>query len=103
MIQFLDTNSVPLSSLSMAFESGTDTQFSIKVDCRAGYYLSASDVPAELTVFARFQGDTVWTNIGSSPLNLTPYDAQRKTIEVKFTAGSVSAVARRQLKLSVSR
>jgi len=67
------------------------------------YFLSASGVPSALTVFARFQGDTAWTNIGTTPLDLSIYDGQRKTIELKFTAGSVAAIEHDQLKLSISR
>jgi hypothetical protein len=91
MIQFLDTNDVPLSSLSAAFFAGEDSDMPLHIDCRTGYGLSALNVPADLTVKARFSGDISWTDIGAAPLDLSSFDGIRKTVEVRFTGGAIAA------------
>jgi hypothetical protein len=103
MIQFLDTTDLPLSSMSMTFYGSTDTLMSVRFDCRTGYALSAVDVPAGLTVYARFLGDTVWQNIGTTPLSLSAFDGLRKTIEIKYTAGVIASPERDLFKLRIGR
>lgn len=61
----------------------------IRVDCQAGYGLSAAAPGVE--VLARKTGETIWTDIEVSPLFLTSWDGTRQEFEVQVTAPTVTA------------
>ena len=68
-----------------------------KVESRTGYFLSCEAV-ADLTVEARKQGGVSWTNIETTPIDLSADDGNLIVYEFRFTG---TAHALRQAKIRV--
>lgn len=78
-----------LPSISVkAYVSNWRTQ-TVAVDCKTGYGLLAIGASAT-DVEARFLGDSTWTNIKSTPLDVSAFDNQQKQVEIRCRA--ISAV-----------
>lgn len=98
MIYDLDNN--PLSSFSMSIASGDDAVLQLQLDCLSGYEFFSLSV-SNIAVEARKQGDVSWTNIETTPIDLSPYNGLREIFEVRLTADVVSAINRRSFALKV--
>lgn len=98
MIYDLDDN--PLSSFTMSIESGSAPVLQLKLDCKTDYEFFA-DVVSAIAVDARKQGDLAWTNIETTPIDLSPYSGLREIFEVRLTADIVTAINRRSFALKV--
>lgn len=102
MLQFNDTNDVPLSSLSTTLESNSEQTFTVRIGALNGYELSVADVPAELTVYARFSGDPDFQNIEIEPLDLSAFAGSVVSIDIKLAAGTIATLQRVEAKLICS-
>lgn len=65
-----------------------------KIDCQTGYYLRSSAV-ADIAVEAKRSADSVWTNIETTPIDLTPWNGTMQNFDIRITAESVSGIRRR--------
>jgi hypothetical protein len=97
-----DHDDRPLLSTTLSIASEEDLQFKIYIDCRAGFSLRATTV-ADITVLARPQGVSgAFTNIETTPLDLTPYAGTKKEISIKIEADAFTEYARRSFFLEVA-
>jgi len=100
MIYDLDDN--PINSFALSIPSGDDPVLQIKIDCVTGYEFF-SDAVSLLAVEARHQGDVSWTNIETTPIDLTSLNGLREIFEVRLTADVVAAIQRRAFSLRVQK
>jgi hypothetical protein len=96
-----DTNDVPQSAFNLGLAEQADNPMQIRVDCQAGFQLKAENVAAGVTVSGRFLGDPTYQNIATSPLILTPYAGQRKTVEIKIATPDISVVTEGEFRFSL--
>lgn len=87
MIGIRDIFGELVPSLALLGESNQWRQCVLLIDCRAGYGLSAAGAVVT-EVQARFSGDIAWQNIVSAPLDLSAFNNQQKTVEVRFRNSS---------------
>lgn len=85
MIRDADGN--PVSSFSTSMTVSTSQTYTVLVDCETDYELS-SDVVAGLTVEAKRTADASWTDIESTPIDLTPWAGTQQEFLVRVTAGA---------------
>lgn len=97
-----DTNLQLLTSASVSIDAGAANTFQVKIECRTNYFLRASAV-SDLSVEARRLGDSAWTDIETTPLDLSAYNGSIEIFEIRLTAAGVAAAADRAFALSVSR
>jgi hypothetical protein len=97
-----DTNSDVLLSANFAMRSGEVSTATIQIDCLDGYSLFGSAV-ADIAVEARHGTSGAWTNIETTPIDLSAYDGQLETFQVRFTAGTITARTARTVPLTVRR
>lgn len=80
-----DTNENPLTSAHLAmFLAGSLTP-RIRIECRANYFLR-SESAAHLSVEARRVGDADWTDIETTPVDLTVWNATRQNFDIRLTS-----------------
>lgn len=94
-----DLNDNPIATGQIAVSGFGFGAFSIKADCRAGYVLRAE--AESLTITARKLGDSAWTNLIDSAIDLSAYDSARETFEVRVSGSVVSARTLREARLIV--
>ena len=97
---FYDLADNPIASYSGSIEAEAVQTYNLKADCRADRFLACGPV-ADLVVDARVSGDVDWIDLETTRIDLTPYDGQRKQFEIRVTAGSVSAITRRNIPLRI--
>jgi hypothetical protein len=85
-LRFLDTNDVPLPAIYRMSGSGgvPGPPSTVRFECRDGYFLYAT-ASAGMTVEARVDGDTGWTNIVDSPIDVSPYAPDVTDFNVRLT------------------
>lgn len=76
-------------SFSIAIESGQSKIIPFNVQCFTGNELSGESV-ADLAVEARHGASGGWTNIETTPIDLSPYDGSTELFQVQITAGTVT-------------
>lgn len=101
MSLIFDAADNPISSFAMTIESEEVKTFTIRIDCKASNFFK-SEVVGDLTVEAKLSTDGSWTNIETTPIDLTPYAATRQSFNVRLTAGTVTSPVRRMFNLIVS-
>lgn len=99
MIYDLDDN--PLSAFPLTIFSGETKTLTIRVECRTGYFLRSENVVG-LTVEARRTGAEAWTNIETTPLDLSSFNGTRQNYEIRLIADATAIIQRRNFKLTVS-
>lgn len=92
----------PSSGFNYAVASNSSITFNVPIDCKTNYELSATPV-ATLTVEARKQGGTIWTNIETTPIGLTSDAGSRVTYEIRLTAEVVTKLTRRSVGIAVKK
>lgn len=96
-----DTEDNPLSYFPLHLSSGETQTFTMRVECRTGYFLR-SEAVAGLTVSARRVEDATWINIETDAIDLSPWAGTRQNFEIRLVADTVTEAARRNFKLTVS-
>ena len=84
-----DITDSALPSYLMNLAASGVSQFSIRVNCRAGIYLRSESV-SDLTVEGRKLGDTSWIDLESTGIDLSSHAGTRQTYEIKLTAAAVT-------------
>lgn len=90
----------PSSGFNYAVASNSSITFEVPIDCVTGYELFAETVDT-LTVEARKLGDVSWTDIETTPIDLTADAGLRVTYEIRLTAAVVTVLTRRIVKTRV--
>lgn len=71
--------------------SGSAVVVNVQIDCHDGYELSCDSV-SNLTVEAKHSGDVGYTNIETTPIDLSSYAGSRETFNLRFTPSSTTGV-----------
>jgi hypothetical protein len=96
------TDSIEILSANVSLASEQVTQFTIIVDCKTGEYLYSTAL-ANIAVEARLVGEVSWTNLETTPIDLTSYNGTPQRFEIRLTADSVSSNTRVLVPISVGR
>lgn len=87
MIYDLDNN--PIFSAALSVPSADSIVLQIRIDCMTGYEFYA-DTVANLAAEGQKEGDVSWTNIETTPIDLSPWNGTRQTFNVRLTAAAVT-------------
>lgn len=102
MIEFYDLSDNLLTAFAAQVLSASAITFTVRVDCRSGFFLTAETV-SEVVVEARHNGMGSWTDIVASPFDLSAFDGTRQNFEIRLTAEETAVILYRQIKLKLSR
>lgn len=92
----------PMLYVNVRVASGGSVTFTGRVPCAAGKWLAAgSDTGAKIKA-RRYGTADAFTDLGSDPIDLTPYDSQIVKFEFRVTGLSVSASARAALPVRIT-
>ena len=97
-----DTDGHVIYSVPVSLFPGQQKAATIQIDCVDGYSLYGAAV-ADVAVEARHGTSGSWTNIETTPIDLTPWDGSRETFQVRFTNESSTAQDSRSMALTVRR
>lgn len=89
-----------LDFANCAIESDSEVVLSIKIDCTTNYKLTA-EIVSGIDIYAKFQGDVSFTDIVSGELDLTDFDGEEKTVEIKIAAGTFPIPTFEVIKINV--
>lgn len=95
-----------LISANFALRSAAVELLTIKIDCLTGYSLSlVSGADADLTIEAKNSGvaAAVYTNIGTTPIDLSVWNGTRQTFIVRLTPQTAAAASRKIVSFRVGR
>lgn len=93
-----DADNNPIAGFNLPLGPGDVYSFQIRVDCRSHRTLMA-DTVADLAVEGRVAGIGSYINLESVGIDLAPYAGNRKTFDIKITAGVVTSLVQRQFKI----
>lgn len=97
-----DHDDQPLVSVNAGIKSEEAIQFKIEIDCKAGYFMRATPV-ADLLVQARHHGTGgAFTDIESTPFDLTPWDGSQEEFDIRITAGVITEFDKRAFRIILS-
>lgn len=99
MIYDIDNNQIQTFSTSVNSEGVLI--LTIRVDCKTGLYLSATEI-LEILVEAKRISDIAWVNIQSNPILLTPYAGTQQDFEIRLVADEVTEHIFSNFKITVS-
>lgn len=95
-----------LGSYTRTIDEGEELVFTIPVECSDDLFLRVDPSPvADLTVEAYRvvgSGPETYTDLETTPIDLSPWDGTTQEFQIRITAGSVSSVTRRQFDLITS-
>jgi hypothetical protein len=94
-------NEDPYTPGEMALNSNEQKTFILAFECFEGYYLRCDPI-ADVLVEARAVGDTDWTALESTPIDMEPWVLTVQHFEIRVTTGTISSYARRRLKVYAS-
>lgn len=78
-------------------------ELTIKIDCRAGYYLKPLNIQNAILEIRR-QGDTDWHDFADGAFDLTPFHGTRQIFDVRLTIlPTTPKQARRKLEFYVGK
>jgi hypothetical protein len=85
----LDADGNRISSLALAAAPGSDNAFTLRIQCRAGYFLSAVN-DDDVTITGKANPGDAFQNLQSSPIDLIPYDG---TVRVFYFNAAIDSGA----------
>ena len=97
-----DTDGHVIYSSALSLFSGNEATVTVQIDCVTGYSLYGEAV-ADIAVEARHGTSGGWTNIETTPLDLSAFDGSRETYQVRLTAATITAFTSRAFTLTVRR
>jgi hypothetical protein len=97
-----DLDDEVIYSSAFALRSGETATATIQIDCVTGWRLSG-EVVAGVTIEARHGSAGGWTDIETTPIDLSTWNGSRETFEIRFTAGTITSFSRKSFTLTVSR
>lgn len=85
----VDSDGNEMSSLSIAGPAASNVAFILRIDCLAGYYLSASSPDPGVVIWGKAAPGDAFQNIQTTPIDLTPFFPAIKTFyfECRIAAG----------------
>lgn len=81
-----DENDLETFSAALRVAPGGQKEFTLKIECRAGYFLSATDAPAGVTIEAKPEQSAPFTDIAAAPLDLSPFDGTTRRFYFRVSA-----------------
>lgn len=87
-------------TLALALTSGANRVYTTTIDCYPGHQLSG-EVVADVTVEARHGTIGAWTDIETTPIDLSPYSGTAQTFQFRITAGTITTHLIRTFRLRV--
>jgi hypothetical protein len=90
MIKDADGNE--LTSLSLTGTPGSDNPFSLPIECRAGYKLTAVGVVAGVTIRGKANPGDAFQNLETTPIDLNPYAGTTRTFYFDAVIDSGAAI-----------
>jgi hypothetical protein len=102
--QITDTGGAPLIYINLTLEAAHDSVVIVgRVPCRAHQFLTASPSLSAASVLARRTGSgDPFVDLGSAPVDLTPYDGTTVSFDFKVRAAAVTGFERVALPVRVS-
>ena len=97
-----DKNGQSLSNGNLTIEAGSVTVFEVKIECRNNFSLFAAVTPDMLIEARALNGENGWTNIETTPINLSDYAGTLQIFEIRLTAGDVPDITDLAFTLSVA-
>lgn len=101
MVGIYDNADGPLGAMNLSLAENATTTFQLRVDCKAGYVLSASGQGAGVVIKARFAGVGSFQDITATPLDLSAFDAERKTLDIEINTPDITVLTSGQFTVSV--
>lgn len=85
----VDSDGNELTALSMTAPAGSDVAFTLLIDCRTGYSLSAVSPDAGVEIWGKAEPGDAFQNLATDPIDLSPYFPAIKTFyfECRIDAG----------------
>lgn len=99
----LDTDENPITSTALTVAPGGNRTFSLLIDCRDGYELGAAAVNPDVTVSGKAEPGDAFSNLETSPIDLTGYAPARKTFYFKIEAAALADPAAEIITINVRR
>ena len=87
-------------TLAVALESTANRVFTVTIDCHSGHELSGEAV-ADATIEAKHSAAGGYTNIESSPIDLSTWAGTQQEFQIKMTAGTITSHLVRSFRLRV--
>lgn len=97
-----DTDDNVIYSSAFALRAGESTTATIQIDCESGWSLYGQSV-ADMTIEVSHDTDEDWTDLVTTPRDLSTWDGSKETFKLRFTAGSVATVTPHAFTLTVKR
>lgn len=88
-----DTDGLPVYSAAIALSPNTEETAEIDVRCTEGYRLAGTSVSG-LTVTAKHEDAGGWTDIETTPIDLSPWAGSTERFLIKFAVGSIASYDR---------
>lgn len=63
----------------------------IRIKCKAHYFLSIAAQPAGATITGRLLDTGNYVDLAANPIDLSPFDGEMKSFEIKIESGNPSA------------
>ena len=97
-----DKNGQILTNGAVSIEAGSVTYLEIKIECRNNFSLLAAVTPDLLIEARAFNRESGWTNIETTPIDLSDYAGTLQIFEIRLTAGDVQDITELAFTLSVA-
>ena len=95
-----DTNGTPVSEDRYTIPFGASETRTRRILCKTGQFLRCETAP-DLTVEAQHVGDTAWTDIEASPLDLSAWNGTLQDFNFRITAATPSGYERQSFRIYV--
>ena len=97
-----DTDGNIISGAAFVVRSTENEIGTFEIDCAAGWSLYGT-VTSEMVVEARHGSSGGWTDIETTPIDLTPWDGSTETFQFRVTAPTVTVASTIAYTLTVRR
>lgn len=94
------SDSIQTDELAVSLTSTLAKTFTIEIDCFDGQFLSGEAV-ADAAIEARHGTGGAYTNIETTPIDLSAYAGSLETFQVRMTAGTITSHLTRAFRLRV--
>lgn len=99
---FRDTNDLEMLGASLSFRSGDVVTCDFEVDCLDGYSLFGEAL-ADVAVELKHVGDVSWTDIETTPYDVSAYDGSTENFQLRVTVGTITIYDRVPFTLTMRR
>lgn len=99
----LDETGNQITSAAIRVAPSADKDFSLEIECRENYFLSATSENADLQIFAKLETGDPFQNIIETPLSISEFAGEIKTIYFRASADADALAADFLAEIIVSR